>query len=56
VRLFRKQMAIPDSKKVKTRLITIDFVFSGYDYNCNSYQCFEHKSSIEDIYPNTIIK
>jgi len=53
---LEKKMAIPDFKKVKTGLITMDFVFSGYDYNCNSYRFFEHKSIIEDIYPNTIIK
>jgi hypothetical protein len=34
----------------------VDYTLIGYAYNNNVYQFLVHKSSIEDIYPNTIMK
>jgi hypothetical protein len=34
----------------------MDYTLIGYAYNNNVYQFLVHKSSIEDIHPNTIMK
>jgi len=51
------KIAISDPKKFEIKLKTVCCVFIGYTYNnSNTYRFLIHKSSIEDIYPNTIMK
>jgi len=51
---FLTKVAIPNPKKIKIEYKTVDHVFIGYAYNL--YQFFVHKSSIKDIYLNTIME
>jgi len=51
------KIAISYPKKFKIKLKTVCCVFIGYTYNSsNTYGFLVHKSSIEDIYLNTIMK
>lgn len=50
------KVAIPDPKKVRIGPKTVDCVFIGYAYNSSAYRFLVHKSSIDDIHPNTIME
>ena len=53
---YLTRVTIFDTKKIKLRPKTIDFVFIEYIYIYSAYQFLIHKSSIEDNHPNTIIE